>query len=77
MTGAIPMCASCVRFQPFEGDRGSWCAAFPDGIPDEIYFGGFDHRLPFPGDHGVRYEQDPGPRGKALDGYTPMAERPA
>lgn len=32
------------------------CIAFPQGIPDEIYFLGFDHRNEFPGDNGVRFE---------------------
>lgn len=35
------------------------CAAFPDVIPNEILNGGHDHRLPFPGDGGVRYELHP------------------
>ena len=38
---------------------GRVCSAFPDGIPDAIYIGGFDHRQPFPGDGGVLYEPDP------------------
>jgi hypothetical protein len=32
------------------------CAAFPDGIPKDISYGENDHRKPFPGDHGIRYE---------------------
>jgi hypothetical protein len=32
------------------------CAAYPDGIPWEIQAGQVDHRLPYAGDHGVRYE---------------------
>ncbi len=34
------------------------CAAFPDGIPAAIYVEGFDHRHPYPGDGGVRFELD-------------------
>ncbi|MFC6935346.1 hypothetical protein ACFQHO_36910 [Actinomadura yumaensis] len=33
-----------------------YCAAFPDVIPRDIDRGGFDHRLPYPGDRGVRFE---------------------
>lgn len=42
-------------------DTGSvyFCAAFPDGIPEDIKRLGFDHRLPYPGDGGVRHELRP------------------
>ncbi|GLY86718.1 hypothetical protein [Actinoallomurus iriomotensis] len=33
-----------------------FCVAFPDGIPGDIYPGGYDHRLPYPGDRGIRFE---------------------
>jgi hypothetical protein len=32
------------------------CTAYPDGIPWEIQAGLVDHRLPWAGDHGIRYE---------------------
>ncbi len=33
-----------------------FCRAFPDGVPEDIYPNGFDHRLPYPGDKGIRFE---------------------
>lgn len=32
------------------------CVAFPDGIPAAIRTGRRDHRKPFRGDRGIRYE---------------------
>ncbi|MGB9866725.1 MAG: hypothetical protein ACPLPR_02300 [Bacillota bacterium] len=32
------------------------CDAFPQGIPDDIFFEYFDHRKPYPGDGGIRFE---------------------
>jgi hypothetical protein len=34
------------------------CKAFPDGIPAPILAGDNDHRKPYPGDNGVKYERD-------------------
>jgi hypothetical protein len=33
--------------------------AFPNGIPDDIYFLRASHSYPYPGDHGLRWEPDP------------------
>jgi hypothetical protein len=35
------------------------CAAFPEGIPDEIAYGDDLHEEPHAGDHGIQYEQGP------------------
>jgi hypothetical protein len=49
-------CVSCKHF-----NIGWTCKAFPDGIPEEIYSGEFDHKKEFKNDevndNGVRYEK--------------------
>lgn len=41
------------------------CAAFPDGIPRAILANTADHRQPYPGDHGVRWESNGEPHPRA------------
>jgi hypothetical protein len=36
------------------------CAAFPNGIPEEIAYGPNLHIAPYPGDNGIQYEPEPG-----------------
>jgi len=60
------MCASCVHLYPpapfgSNGRRwGLFCAAYADGtgIPDAILDLQADHRKPYVGDHGIKFEQD-------------------
>ncbi len=49
-------CAFCKHIQ---GQKGIMliCAAFPQGIPVEIANNEYDHKLPYSGDHGIRWEQ--------------------
>jgi hypothetical protein len=47
------LCLTCKHREPGRGR----CAAFPGGIPMEIYAGEWDHRKEIPGDHGLRYER--------------------
>lgn len=60
MTLPEVQCANCKHFyrQRFDGN---FCDAFPDGdgIPEQIVSGEHDHREPFPGDHGIRFDPRP------------------
>ncbi len=53
-TFTFPSCNNCKHY--FRDKPGATCAAFPDGIPDAILTGENDHRKPYPGDHGIRFE---------------------
>lgn len=50
-----PICEFCDRLNPVDPLEGPTCKAFPNGIPVEIYEYGFDHRMKFPGDEGIRF----------------------
>ena len=56
MTTVFSQCLACIHYRIGVPPR---CAAFPDTvIPSAIIFNEHDHRLPFPGDNGVRWEPD-------------------
>lgn len=59
-TAPPPICEACALREPRSDGPGWACAAFPGGIPEEISIGGFDHRRPYPGDGGQRFELQPG-----------------
>ncbi len=59
-------CSACKHYRGLEqipgqgemrdADQVPTCAAFPAGIPDKITLERFDHRKPWPGDGGIRWE---------------------
>jgi hypothetical protein len=58
----IPQCFTCKHFHDGSGATGNLrCDAYPNqsGIPQAILLAEHDHRKPYPGDHGIRYERKP------------------
>ena len=51
MVKVIPQCLQCKH-----REIGGLCSAFPRGIPRDIWDGFHDHRDPYPGDGGIRFE---------------------
>lgn len=51
-----PVCAICANLDIPAAIKGKRkCKAFAE-IPDEIWDGKNDHKKPYPGDHGIRFE---------------------
>lgn len=53
------ICYSCQHFQWGEAggeERFAYCRAFPEGIPQEVFYGEFVHKTPYPGDKGFQWE---------------------
>lgn len=56
MTLRVSQCLKCVHRAWNKRSRVPTCKAFPDMIPAEVLFNEADHRKPFEGDNGVRFE---------------------
>ena len=50
-----PQCLACRWFDAAHPERAR-CRVFPDGIPLPILTNKADHRKPYPGDRGFRFE---------------------
>lgn len=63
---AQSQCGACERYRSplspsnVTGLRKPFCAAFPDGIPDEIWGNKLDHRKPIQGDHDLQWLSNDG-----------------
>lgn len=68
-TRLVTYCRTCVHYRGLSAEAPlaafttlETCDAFPRGIPKLIYSCAWNHRNPFPGDHGIRYLQGAGAR---------------
>lgn len=53
---AVPPCNNCKNYDR-ENNKEITCRAFtPDRIPEVILQGKNDHKKPFPGDNGIRFD---------------------
>jgi hypothetical protein len=53
-----PLCLNCLWLQVWANKTRKFppnCAAFPEGIPEEIWNGEFNHRKPHKEDQGLQY----------------------
>jgi hypothetical protein len=78
VVGPAPLCLACAHFHEWDEHRFT-CDAFPIGIPDEIVYGGYNHKKPFAGDHGIRFRprvkfEVTGPEGQTLTAFAREVE---
>lgn len=55
MIGQAPICLDCKHWNK-DDEEGFTCAAFPQGIPEDIVENRFDHHKPHDGDNGIQFE---------------------
>ena len=78
MVQSAMQCMVCVHYRsPLDSDDDDFpaqtCDAFPGRIPDEIWAMQVDHRVPYPGDHGIQWESDGPPYPAAALDPPPQA----
>lgn len=66
-TTLFTLCAGCDHLDRTADLGAERCAAFPNGIPAEIFLEGGDHRRPFRGDNGIQYREAAWAEGHAED----------
>lgn len=54
-TGPAPECLRCAHFNDDPKATKMTCAAFPEGIPEDVYMNRTLHRTPLPGDRGLQF----------------------
>ena len=57
--GEEPQISQCIRCRWWKAGLPPTCAAFPQAIPDVMLRNQHDHRQPYPGDKGIRFEPKP------------------
>ncbi len=73
-----PMCLFCAHYRGVRNGGVPRCAAYPEQIPDAIYDEYADHRLPFAGDNGIRFQPDGDDAVEYVsDNYAPVEMAPS
>ena len=52
----IPPCMDCKNYIGRNNEDKDICKAFPDGIPDNVFWGDINHKTHIDGDNGYKFE---------------------